>query len=188
MDNQCWRGGAKEREQGERILNHENNPQARCAQHPAGTSKNSLCRVILTSLLTSERVCQRRESTGTYTQDQGFSTGPGCDPEHEDVHGQSCPEHAGISVITDVSARVLRTQQPLCTELGPSQMDKNKQERSHLLGTRIKLCLQGLPQLTSQTTGTRAHMGFPLDTATEEPQAVSKVARMSSDDSMLGTP
>lgn len=123
MDNQRWRGGAKEREQGERILNHENNPQARCAQHPAGTSKNSLCGVILTSLLTSERVCQQRESTGT-------APGTRASARAWDVIlsrrmcGQSCLEHAGISVIIDVSARALRTQEPVCTELGPSQMDK----------------------------------------------------------------
>lgn len=45
-----------------------------------------------------------------YTRDQGFGTGLGWDPEQEDV---STEESAGIPVITDVSARVHRTRQPL---------------------------------------------------------------------------
>lgn len=49
---------------GENILNNKNNPKTCCAQHPAEISKNSLREVILISLLTSERVRQRRERTG----------------------------------------------------------------------------------------------------------------------------
>lgn len=104
---QVWITNAGEEEKkkgngGKKILNNKNNPKMCCAQHPAEISKNSLCEVILISLLTSKRVRQQRERAGIilglglWRGTAGRDTIPGHDPEQEEVWTEASPHVVGI--------------------------------------------------------------------------------------------